>query len=79
MAEFIKPGGPDSYIPPITQEALANLIGTTLISAVKFPDRNFSYTPGKPRMNSDASACQRRLCRVRALILANSFPPISNR
>ena len=29
MAEFNKPGGPDSYIPPITQEALANMIGTT--------------------------------------------------
>jgi CRP/FNR family transcriptional regulator, cyclic AMP receptor protein len=29
MAEFGKPGGPDTYIPPITQETLAEMIGTT--------------------------------------------------
>ena len=29
MAEFGKPGGPDTFIPPITQEALADMIGTT--------------------------------------------------
>jgi len=29
MAEFDKPGQPDSYIPPITQETLAEMIGTT--------------------------------------------------
>jgi len=29
MAEFGKPGGPETYIPPITQETLAEMIGTT--------------------------------------------------
>jgi CRP-like cAMP-binding protein len=29
MAEFGKPGQPDSFIPPITQETLAAMIGTT--------------------------------------------------
>src|SRR5580693_4090959 len=29
MAEFGKPGEPEMLIPPITQEALADLIGTT--------------------------------------------------
>jgi CRP/FNR family transcriptional regulator, cyclic AMP receptor protein len=29
MAEFGKPGEPESFIPPITQETLADLIGTT--------------------------------------------------
>jgi len=29
MAEFGKPGEPETYIPPITQETLANMIGTT--------------------------------------------------
>lgn len=29
MAEFNKPGGPETYIPPITQETLADMIGTT--------------------------------------------------
>jgi CRP-like cAMP-binding protein len=29
MAEFGKPGAPETYIPPITQEALADMIGTT--------------------------------------------------
>ena len=29
MAEFGKPGRPDTFIPPITQEALADMIGTT--------------------------------------------------
>ena len=29
MAEFGKPGEPEPYIPPITQETLANMIGTT--------------------------------------------------
>ena len=29
MAEFDKPGEPDTYIPPITQETLAEMIGTT--------------------------------------------------
>jgi CRP-like cAMP-binding protein len=29
MAEFGKPGEPDTFIPPITQETLADMIGTT--------------------------------------------------
>jgi CRP-like cAMP-binding protein len=29
MAEFGKPGEPESFIPPITQETLAEMIGTT--------------------------------------------------
>jgi CRP-like cAMP-binding protein len=29
MAEFGKPGGQDTFIPPITQETLADMIGTT--------------------------------------------------
>jgi CRP/FNR family transcriptional regulator, cyclic AMP receptor protein len=29
MAEFSKPGGPATFIPPITQETLADMIGTT--------------------------------------------------
>ena len=29
MAEFGKPGEPETFIPPITQETLANMIGTT--------------------------------------------------
>jgi CRP/FNR family cyclic AMP-dependent transcriptional regulator len=29
MAEFGKPGEPETYIPPITQETLADMIGTT--------------------------------------------------
>jgi CRP-like cAMP-binding protein len=29
MAEFGKPGGPETFIPPITQETLADMIGTT--------------------------------------------------
>ncbi|HEV2487422.1 MAG TPA: Crp/Fnr family transcriptional regulator [Terracidiphilus sp.] len=29
MAEFGKPGGPETFIPPITQETLAEMIGTT--------------------------------------------------
>ena len=29
MAEFGRPGGPETYIPPITQETLAEMIGTT--------------------------------------------------
>lgn len=29
MAEFGKPGGPEKFIPPITQETLADMIGTT--------------------------------------------------
>ena len=29
MAEFGKPGEPETFIPPITQEALADMIGTT--------------------------------------------------
>ena len=29
MAEFGKPGGPERLIPPITQETLADMIGTT--------------------------------------------------
>jgi hypothetical protein len=28
MAEFGKPGGPETFIPPITQETLAEMIGT---------------------------------------------------
>jgi len=29
MAEFGKPGGPEKFLPPITQETLAEMIGTT--------------------------------------------------
>ncbi|MGA2536121.1 MAG: Crp/Fnr family transcriptional regulator [Terracidiphilus sp.] len=29
MAEFAKPGEPEQYIPPITQETLAEMVGTT--------------------------------------------------
>jgi CRP-like cAMP-binding protein len=29
MAEFGKPGGPEAFIPPVTQETLADMIGTT--------------------------------------------------
>jgi hypothetical protein len=29
MAEFGKPGQPETFIPPITQETLADMIGTT--------------------------------------------------
>jgi CRP-like cAMP-binding protein len=29
MAEFGKPGGPETFIPPITQQTLADMIGTT--------------------------------------------------
>ena len=29
MAEFAKPGEPETFIPPITQEAMAEMIGTT--------------------------------------------------
>jgi len=29
MAEFGKPGEPESMIPPVTQEELADMIGTT--------------------------------------------------
>jgi CRP-like cAMP-binding protein len=29
MAEFSKPGEPEAFIPPITQETLAELVGTT--------------------------------------------------
>ena len=29
MAEFGKPGEPETFIPPVTQETLANMIGTT--------------------------------------------------
>jgi CRP-like cAMP-binding protein len=29
MAEFGKPGEPETFIPPVTQEALAEMIGTT--------------------------------------------------
>jgi CRP/FNR family transcriptional regulator, cyclic AMP receptor protein len=29
MAEYGKPGGPEAFIPPITQETLAEMIGTT--------------------------------------------------
>lgn len=29
MAEFGKPGGPEKFIPPVTQETLAEMIGTT--------------------------------------------------
>jgi CRP-like cAMP-binding protein len=36
MAEFGKPGEPESLIPPITQEALADMIGTTRSRVSKF-------------------------------------------
>jgi CRP-like cAMP-binding protein len=29
MAEFGKPGEPETFIPPVTQETLADMIGTT--------------------------------------------------
>jgi DNA-binding IclR family transcriptional regulator len=36
MAEFGKPGEPESLIPPITQEELADMIGTTRSRVSKF-------------------------------------------
>ncbi|SFS18148.1 cAMP-binding domain of CRP or a regulatory subunit of cAMP-dependent protein kinases [Granulicella pectinivorans] len=36
MAEFGKPGEPETMIPPITQEALADMIGTTRSRVSKF-------------------------------------------
>ncbi len=39
MAEFEKPGDPERYIPPITQEALAEMIGTTRSRVSLFMNR----------------------------------------
>lgn len=39
MAEFGKPGEPETLIPPITQEALANMIGTTRSRVSRFMNR----------------------------------------
>ena len=39
MAEFGKPGDPESMIPPITQEELADMIGTTRSRVSKFMNR----------------------------------------
>ena len=39
MAEFGKPGEPETMIPPITQEALANMIGTTRSRVSRFMNR----------------------------------------
>jgi CRP/FNR family cyclic AMP-dependent transcriptional regulator len=39
MAEFGKPGEPETLIPPITQEALADMIGTTRSRVSKFMNR----------------------------------------
>jgi CRP/FNR family transcriptional regulator, cyclic AMP receptor protein len=39
MAEFGKPGEPETHIPPITQEALAGLIGTTRSRVSYFMNR----------------------------------------
>ena len=39
MAEFDKPGGPDTFIPPITQETLAEMIGTTRARVSFFMNR----------------------------------------
>jgi CRP/FNR family cyclic AMP-dependent transcriptional regulator len=39
MAEFGKPGEPHTVIPPITQEALADMIGTTRSRVSKFMNR----------------------------------------
>jgi len=36
MAEFGKPGEPESMIPPVTQEELADMIGTTRSRVSKF-------------------------------------------
>ena len=36
MAEFGKPGEPESMIPPVTQEELADMIGTTRSHVSKF-------------------------------------------
>jgi CRP-like cAMP-binding protein len=45
MAEFGKPGEPESMIPAITQEALADMIGTTRSRVSKFMNsfRNLGY------------------------------------
>jgi hypothetical protein len=39
MAEFSKPGERDTFIPPISQEALAEMIGTTRSRVTFFMDR----------------------------------------
>jgi CRP/FNR family transcriptional regulator, cyclic AMP receptor protein len=39
MADFGKPGVPETMIPPITQEALANMIGTTRSRVSRFMNR----------------------------------------
>ncbi len=39
MAEFGKPGEPESYIPPITQETLAEMVGTTRSRVSYFMNR----------------------------------------
>jgi len=39
MAEFGKPGEPDTFIPPITQETLAEMIGTTRSRVSYFMNR----------------------------------------
>jgi CRP/FNR family cyclic AMP-dependent transcriptional regulator len=45
MAEFGKPGDPESMIPPVTQEELADMIGTTRSRVSKFMNnfRKLSY------------------------------------
>ncbi len=45
MAEFGKPGEPESMIPPVTQQELANMIGTTRSRVGKFMNnfRNLHY------------------------------------
>ena len=39
MAEFSKPGEPETFIPPITQETLAELVGTTRSRVSLFMNR----------------------------------------
>jgi CRP-like cAMP-binding protein len=39
MAEFGKPGEPETLIPPVTQEALADMIGTTRSRVSHFMNR----------------------------------------
>jgi CRP-like cAMP-binding protein len=51
MAEFGKPGDPESMIPPVTQEELADMIGTTRSRVSKFMNnfrklRYIDYTGG---------------------------------
>jgi CRP-like cAMP-binding protein len=39
MAEFSKPGEPETFIPPVTQETLAEMVGTTRSRVSSFMNR----------------------------------------